>query len=201
RIFDVFTQVDASLQRSAAGLGIGLSLVRALAEMHGGSVEATSPGLGRGSEFIVRLPTDPDPPPASPSAPAPEPAETPRRVLIVDDNRDSADTLGLLLGLNGHETHAVYDGVAAVEAAERIDPDVVVLDIGLPGLSGYDVARRIREQSGPTRPLLVALTGWGQDEDRRRSEEAGFDAHLVKPLDEAALRALMAGLDPEPDEP
>jgi two-component system, chemotaxis family, CheB/CheR fusion protein len=195
-IFDMFTQIDVSLERSVAGLGIGLTLVKTLAEMHGGTVEATSPGVGYGSEFIVRLPIVID-------APLPAPTTTidatvaPLRILIVDDNRDSADMLAMLLKFNGHETHTAHDGLAAVEATNRLDPDVVVLDIGLPGLNGYDAARRIREQNGGKgRPLLVALTGWGQDEDRRRSEEAGFDAHLVKPVDERVLRKLLAELGP-----
>ena len=196
-IFDMFTQIDQSLERSVAGLGIGLTLVKTLAEMHGGTVEATSPGVGQGSEFVVRLPIIVDAPTPAAAPPLPLPAATPLRILVVDDNRDSADMLALLLKFSGHETHTAHDGMAAVEEADRLDPDVIVLDIGLPRLNGYEAARRIRERKGENgRPLLVALTGWGQDEDRDRSKEAGFDAHLVKPVDEAALCKLLAGLVP-----
>jgi two-component system, chemotaxis family, CheB/CheR fusion protein len=192
-VFDMFTQADTALERSLTGLGIGLTLVKTLTEMHGGTVEASSDGVGRGSEFVVRLPIAvetemaPSPPMVTASA-----AVTPLRILIVDDNRDSADMLAMLLKLTGHETFTAHDGLAAVDAATLVDPDVILLDIGLPGLNGYEVARRIREQQRETRrPLLVALTGWGQDEDRRRSEEAGFDAHMVKPVDESVLRRVL----------
>ena len=194
RIFDMFMQVDVSLERSVAGLGIGLTLVKTLVEMHGGTVEATSQGVGHGSEFIVRLPIVIE---AALTAPPTtiETTVTPLRILVVDDNRDSADMLAMLLKFSGHETHIEHDGLAAVEAVHRLDPDVVVLDIGLPGLNGYDAARRIREQNGGSgRPFLIALTGWGQDEDRSRSKEAGFDAHLVKPVDDRALRTLLTEL-------
>ncbi len=201
RIFDMFTQIDVTLERSVTGLGIGLTLVKTLAEMHGGTVEATSPGVGHGSEFIVRLPIVID---AALPAPPPTTIEItvrPLRILIVDDNRDSADMLATLLTFSGHETHTEHDGLAAVEAVHRLDPDVVVLDIGLPVLNGYDAARRIRKQNGGSgRPFLIALTGWGQDEDRCRSKEAGFDAHLVKPVDERALTTLLAELGPNNQE-
>jgi len=192
----MFTQVDTSLERSLTGLGIGLTLVKTLTEMHGGTVEVHSAGVGQGSEFVVRLPlaveTDTA---ASRPAPSQPVATTPLRILIVDDNRDSADMLATLLQLAGHETFAAHDGLAAVEAAARLDPDVILLDIGLPMLNGYEAARRIREQRGQRRrPLLIALTGWGQDEDRRRSDEAGFDAHLVKPVDDVVLARLLAEL-------
>ena len=198
-IFDMFTQIDVALERSAAGLGIGLTLARTLAGMHGGTVEATSQGIGHGSEFIVRLPIVIDAAPAAPSQTSIESAATPLTILVVDDNRDSAEMLAMLLQLGGHETHTAHDGLAAVDAIHRLEPDVVVLDIGLPGLSGYEVARRVRDESGSSRrPFLVALTGWGQEEDRRRSKDAGFDAHLVKPVDEAALTKLLAEL-PTPE--
>jgi PAS domain S-box-containing protein len=194
-IFDMFTQIDRTLERSVAGLGIGLALVKTLAEMHGGTVEATSPGIGHGSEFVVRLPIVAEAPTAPALPPMPQPVARTLRILVVDDNHDSADMLATLLKFSGHETHIAHDGLAAVEEADRLDPDVIVLDIGLPGVNGYEAARRIREQEHPDgRPLLVALTGWGQDEDRRRSEEAGFDAHLVKPVDVAALRKLLTEL-------
>jgi two-component system, chemotaxis family, CheB/CheR fusion protein len=195
-IFDMFTQLDTSLERSMSGLGIGLTLVKTLAEMHSGTVEVTSPGLGHGSEFVVRLPIVVDAPADELLQSTAEPVTTPLRILVVDDNRDAAEALGLLLKFSGHETHTAHDGLAAVEAATRLDPDVIFLDIGLPGLNGYEVARRIREQyaDDTTRPLLVALTGWGQDEDRRRSEDAGFDAHIVKPVSDVAIGKLLAKL-------
>jgi two-component system, chemotaxis family, CheB/CheR fusion protein len=198
RIFDMFTQGDTALERAVTGLGIGLTLVKTLTQMHGGTVDVTSAGIGQGSEFIVRLPimmveTATVPPPAMTR----EPALTAKglRILIVDDNRDAAGMLAMLLQFSGHETHMAHDGVEAVEATTTLQPDVILLDIGLPRMSGYEAARKIREQQEQRgRPLLVALTGWGQDEDRRRSEEAGFDAHLVKPVDEAALGKLLDDL-------
>jgi PAS domain S-box-containing protein len=196
RIFEMFAQVDASLERARGGLGIGLTLVKYLVEAHGGTVEARSAGVGQGSEFIVRLPVVPAPRPS----PSPGPSGTGReqtirrRILVVDDNRDATETLGKVLELGGHEVHTAHDGLEAVEAAARLQPDAVLLDIGLPGLNGYDAARRIREQPGGESTLLVALTGWGQPEDRRRAEEAGFDAHLVKPVNHANLaKLLLAG--------
>jgi two-component system, chemotaxis family, CheB/CheR fusion protein len=196
RVFDMFTQVDTALDRSLSGLGIGLTLVKTLVEMHGGSVEVKSDGVGHGSEFVVRLPivVETDTPAPRPMA-ARSVVTTPLRILIVDDNHDSADMLALMLKLGGHETFAAHDGLAAVESAATLDPDVILLDLGLPVLNGYDAARRIREQQGQKRrPLLVALTGWGQAEARRRSEDAGFDAHLVKPVTDAVLRRLLTEL-------
>jgi two-component system, chemotaxis family, CheB/CheR fusion protein len=195
-VFDMFTQVDTSLERSLTGLGIGLTLVKTLTEMHGGTVEVHSAGAGQGSEFVVRLPlaVETDTPSSRP-APTRSVPTSPLRILIVDDSHDSADMLATLLQFTGHETFTAHDGLAAVEAAARLDPDVILLDIGLPILNGYEAARRIREQRGQQRrPLLIALTGWGQEEDRRRSEEAGFDAHLVKPVDDAVLGSLLAEL-------
>ncbi|MGH9369898.1 MAG: hybrid sensor histidine kinase/response regulator, partial [Vicinamibacterales bacterium] len=195
-VFELFTQVDTSLERSLTGLGLGLTLVKTLTEMHGGTVEVSSAGLGQGSEFVVRLPIVPDAgtPASRPMTTGPA-ATTPLRILIVDDNRDSADMLAVLLKFNGHETYTAHDGVAAVEAATTLQPDVILLDIGLPGLNGYEAARRIREQQRDNgRPFLVALTGWGQDEDRHRSKEAGFDAHVVKPVDDVVLGTLLAKL-------
>jgi signal transduction histidine kinase len=195
RIFDLFMQVDTSLERVGGGLGIGLTLVRTLVGMHGGSVEVTSAGVNQGSEFTVRLPRI-EAQPTAPSRPAGETgASAPRRVLVVDDNRDSAESLCVLLRLGGHEAVAAYDGLEAVEAADTHRPDVILLDIGLPRLNGFEAARRIRLRLGEACPILVALTGWGQDSDRRASREAGFDAHLVKPVDDATLLRLLAGLD------
>jgi signal transduction histidine kinase len=182
-VFDLFTQIDMSLERSFTGLGIGLTLVKTFAEMHGGAVEVSSAGVGQGCEFVVCLPmlgeaeAPASPPPATEAA-----VTTSLRILIVDDNHDSADMLAMLLQFSGHETHTAHDGLAAVMAAAKLQPDVIFLDIGLLVLNGYEAARRIREQPQGERPVLVALTGWGQEEDRRQSRDAGFDAHMVKPI-------------------
>ena len=194
RIFEIFTQVDRSLERSQGGLGIGLTLVKRLTELHGGDIVARSDGPGAGSEFTVRLPILPEsadePEGAAPAAETP--ALPARRILVVDDNRDSADSLTMILEILGNEVHTAYDGVEAVEAATAFRPDLVFLDIGLPRLNGYDAARRIRQLPGGKNVVLVALTGWGQEDDRRRSREAGFDHHLVKPVDPEELARLLA---------
>jgi signal transduction histidine kinase len=184
-IFDMFTQVDGSRERAQGGLGIGLTLVKRLVEMHDGTVEARSEGPGRGSAFVVRLPvlTEGPKPAAHATAAARERAAVARRMLVVDDNPDSAESLSMLLQVSGHETATAHDGLEALAEAERFRPEVVLLDIGLPLLNGYDAARRIREQPWGKDMVLVALTGWGQEEDRRKSKEAGFDLHLVKPVD------------------
>lgn len=197
RIFDLFTQVDTELARSTSGLGIGLTLVRTLVHMHGGTVEVKSAGLAHGSEFIVRLPIVVDTPAKAAAAIARRPpvAVVPLRVLVVDDSVDAAEMLATLLRLDGHETHMVHDGVEAVEATLKIRPQLVLLDIGLPRLSGYEVARMIRERHARTAcPVLVAVTGWGQDEDHRGSEDAGFYAHLVKPVNERFLGELLCSV-------
>jgi len=199
RIFEIFSQAKPALVRSQGGLGIGLSLVKGLVELHGGSIEARSDGPGRGCEFVVRLPVAAETParePARPSDEAQEPAAK-WRILIVDDNQDSADSLAMLLEIMGNEVRTAYDGEQAVEAAEAIRPDVVLLDIGMPKLNGYDACRRIREQPWGKGMFLIALTGWGQEEDRRRTEEAGFDRHMVKPADAAVLMKLVASLSSE----
>lgn len=191
-IFDVFTQVESSLERSKGGLGIGLALVRQLVELHGGSVTAKSEGLDRGSEFIVRLPIAAQrisPPIVTDSTNGDAPKH---RVLIVDDNRDSARTMALMLNLKGHETRTAHDGLEAIAAAEDFRPTFVLLDIGLPKLNGFEVARKIREQPWGRDIFLAAMTGWGQEEDRRKSTEAGFNAHLVKPVDFGTLAELFA---------
>jgi CheY-like chemotaxis protein/two-component sensor histidine kinase len=198
RIFELFVQVEGSLERSHGGLGIGLSLVRRLVEMHGGAVEAHSEGLGRGSEFLVRLPLTVQPTAEQPSQSGNREnvATVPKqRILIVDDNRDSAISLGMMLSLMGNEIRTAHDGLEGLEAAEAFQPDVMVLDIGLPKLNGYEVCRRIRKQPWGKRMVVVALTGWGQEEDMRRSNEAGFNHHMVKPVDPAALEKLLAGLE------
>jgi signal transduction histidine kinase len=198
RVFDLFTQAHRSLASSYQwGLGIGLALVRRLVELHGGSVQAFSEGPGTGSEFVVRLPLQAEPvavPPES-AAGGGRPAARPRRVLVVDDNQDAAQSLACLLELEGHEVRTAHDGTAALETARAFPPDVVLLDIGLPGLDGYQVARRLRELLGLEQALLVAVTGYGQEEDRRRAEEAGFDHHLAKPVDLEALHELLAGAE------
>ena len=193
-LFELFYQVDRNLDRSEGGLGIGLSLVKSLVEMHGGRVEAHSEGRGKGSEFVVRLPRLPDEPTASrPDAPPDVAGAEPRkRILIVDDNLDSAESMAMLLELEGHEVRMAHDGQEAVEIALRERPMVVLLDIGLPRMDGYQACRAMRE-GGLKDALLVAMTGYGQEEDRRQSQEAGFDAHLVKPVDLAAIRDLLAG--------
>jgi CheY-like chemotaxis protein len=172
-----------------------LTLVKTLVEMHGGTVEAHSDGLGEGSEFAIRLPVLLDTPkPLSPPAVS-KPTPVGRlRILIVDDSPDGADSLAMLLEFGGHETHQAHDGLEAIEGAERLHPDVVLLDIGLPRMNGYDACRRIREQPWGRDLVLVALTGWGQEEDRNRSREAGFDAHLVKPVDHDVLLEVLASV-------
>ncbi|HEX6987777.1 MAG TPA: ATP-binding protein, partial [Planctomycetaceae bacterium] len=197
-IFDMFAQVDQTLDRSHGGLGIGLTLVKTLVELHGGSVSAESDGPGRGSTFRVTLPlaekgTEPAPRPAA--APPASGRLPSRRMLVVDDMRPSARTLAMMLKGIGQETQVAHDGASALAAVEEFRPDVVLLDIAMPGMDGYEVCRRIRERPGPC-PLLVALTGYGQEEDRRRAFEAGFDRHLVKPTSLDALRALLVEAGP-----
>jgi signal transduction histidine kinase/ActR/RegA family two-component response regulator len=189
-VFEMFMQVDRSSRQAQGGLGIGLTLVRSLVAMHGGSVEARSGGPGKGSEFIVTLPTVAVH--ELPSRGVDEvPMLPPRRMLVVDDNRDAADTLAALLGRLGATVAVAYGGAEALERMSTFAPDVVLLDIGMPELDGYEVARRIRA-SGETEMHLIALTGWGQDQDVRRSREAGFDHHLVKPPDIERLREIIA---------
>ncbi len=190
-IFELFVQVDASLERSRGGLGIGLALVRKLVEMHGGRVEAESAGIGRGTTFVVELPVLSRAELELPAPVAAVPAR-PRRILVVDDNPDAVDSLAALLASSGHEVHVARDGLEAVEEAQRLRPEIILLDIGLPLLNGLDAARRIRGAQGDACPVLIALTGLGQERDRRSSEEAGFDAHMVKPVDYALLTRLLA---------
>jgi CheY-like chemotaxis protein len=196
RVFDMFTQVDRSLDRSQGGLGIGLSLVKSLVEMHGGVVEAHSEGHDTGSEFVVRLPValslvgpqggDDDGTSAT--------ATIRRRILVVGDSRDSATSLAKMLRIMGNETRTAFDGQEAVDVAAAFKPDLILLDIGMPRLNGYDACRRIQEQPWGQGVVMVALTGWGQEDDKRRSQEAGFDHHLVKPVDPDALEKLLDGL-------
>ena len=198
RVFEMFTQVNRHLGRSQGGLGIGLTLVRRLVEMHGGTVAAHSEGDGKGAEFVVRLPlADPQPREAEgPGGRRGEEAGFSRRVLVVDDNVDAAESLAMLLAIGGHEVATARDGPTGLERVVAFRPDVMLLDLGMPGMDGYETARRVREMQEGRKLVLVALTGWGQEEDRRRTNEAGFDFHMVKPVDPAALRELLATLSP-----
>ncbi len=194
-IFSMFTQVDRSSEISRGGLGVGLTLVNRLVEMHGGRVEAMSEGPGKGSEFVVRLPivVEASTPQESGGA-AEHSVRSSFRILVVDDNRDGADTLSEMLKMAGNDTRTAYDGQEGVDAAREFRPDVILLDIGLPTLDGHEACRRIRAQAGGESVVLIALTGWGQDDDRRRSHDAGFDHHMVKPVDPRALMELLARL-------
>ncbi len=190
RIFDMFTQLDTPPEVGRSGLGVGLSLVRTLVEQHGGTVRASSAGPGRGAEFTVRLPLSEDARPLV-AKPAHEPSTAGvRRILVVDDNRDAADMLAMLLAHAGHDVATAYDGADAIGRSSTFRPDVVLMDIGMPGMNGYETARRLRQRDGAMR--LVALTGWGAEADRRRSIDAGFDAHLIKPASIEQVTALLA---------
>ena len=200
-VFNLFTQSSQLNGRGQTGLGIGLALAKRLVEMHGGEVQAHSDGPGKGSEFIVRLPRQTrDSAAAAAQSHAVDPAAvvlpttTARRILVADDNHDALESLAQLLQLSGHEIHKAVDGVEALEAATRVRPDLVLLDIGMPGMDGYEVARRIRSQPWGRDATLIALTGWGQESDRRRSREAGFDSHCIKPLDVQRLFSLLDSL-------
>ena len=195
QIFEMFSQVNRSLEKAQGGLGIGLSLVKRLVEMHGGRIEAKSDGPGQGSEFIVRLPVV-----LEASIPQREDARTDGdlksslRILVVDDNQDGADSLSMMLKMMGNDTHTAYDGEEAVVAALEFRPNVILLDIGLPKLTGYEVCRHLRQHTLGNDLVIIAQTGWGQDDDRQRTHEAGFDHHMVKPVDPQALMKLLAGL-------
>lgn len=201
RIFDMFAQVEPCGRHTQGGLGIGLTVAQQLARLHGGGIEAHSDGERRGSTFIVHLPLlQADPREAPPGAQTPDISlrrTTPRRVLIADDSADTAETLGVLLRMAGHTVHTVRDGLAAVQGIGEHAPDVVLLDIGMPGLSGYEAAERIRALPQGGRILLIALTGWGQDADRERAAQAGFDYHLTKPADPQLLERMLGDCGPE----
>jgi PAS domain S-box-containing protein len=196
KVFEMFTQVDQSLEKSQGGLGVGLTIAKRLTEMHGGSIEAHSEGPGKGSEFIVRLPVvlslvdeqEDEEDDQRQTAPVVR-----QRVLVADDNRDAAATMAMMLKLLGNEVRTAHDGLEALDVAAEFQPGVILLDIGMPKLNGYETCRHIREQPWGRNALIVALTGWGQDDDKRRSQEAGFNDHLVKPVDPAALHKLFAG--------
>jgi PAS domain S-box-containing protein len=194
KLFEIFTRGERSSRRNQSGLGIGLALVRRLTEMHGGRVEASSDGVGMGSCFSVRLPLSVKESAATKAGRRVHSSIDELSVLVVDDNKDAAESLAMLLRTAGAEIHIAHDGPTALAAFERSEPHVVLLDIGMPDMDGCEVARRLREIARPERVALVALTGWGQDEDRRRVREAGFDHHLVKPVELAALQALLAAL-------
>jgi CheY-like chemotaxis protein len=193
RVFEVFSQADRSLDRSRGGLGLGLAIVKGLVELHQGQVGATSAGPGRGSEFTVTLPLEPEPAGAAEPAVVGGPAAPTRlRVLVIEDNCDAADSLKVLLEAYGHAATVAYTGAAGVEAARREPPDVVVCDTGLPGMDGFAVARALRGCPETASARLIALTGYGQEGDRERALAAGFDGHLVKPADPATLMGLFA---------
>jgi CheY-like chemotaxis protein len=193
-IFTMFTQADTSLEREHGGLGIGLALVRSFAELHGGTVEARSAGPGAGSEFAVRLPVS-----ASEAGDSEGDEQAPdrriqaRRILVVDDNHDGCDSMAALLSIDGHTVQTEYDGVSAIAAAEKFRPQVILMDLGMPKMNGYDACAHIRAQAWSKDMLVVAMTGWGQKEDKLRAQQAGFDAHLVKPVDPDELQRLLVG--------
>ena len=201
RVFAKFYQSPRRGDKFLGGLGIGLALVRRLVELHGGSVEARSEGLGRGSEFVVRLPKAPAPAVAGQRSPARavQSSVANKRVLIVDDNVDSAESLARLLQSLGHRTATEYDGESAIERAQTFEPHVVLLDLGMPGVDGFEVCRRLRASVTQSRPRIVAMTGWGREQDRARTFAAGFDAHLVKPVDLAAVAVVLEESDASRD--
>jgi CheY-like chemotaxis protein len=193
RVFDLFVQGSRSLDRAEGGLGIGLTLVREIVRLHGGSVSVSSAGVQRGSEFVVRLPLRGV---AAEQRHHNSGGETSssgakRRILVVDDNVDSAESMAMLLRAMGHDVHTAHDGASALEKADAHKPEIVLLDIGLPGMSGYAVGARMREVDALRKVRLIAMTGYGQEDDRKRTREAGFDHHLVKPVDLATLAALL----------
>jgi CheY-like chemotaxis protein/two-component sensor histidine kinase len=189
RLYDLFSQGDRSIDRQHGGLGIGLTIVKRLVEMHGGTVNARSDGPGTGSEFTVQFPLALEETVSAPRVETAEPAPAApgQRILVADDNRDSLESLALLLRLHGNEVRTAADGACAVAEAEAFRPDVVVLDVGMPNLNGYEACRQIRAKDWSRNTLVIALTGWGQREDRERSQEAGFDQHFVKPVDPKQL--------------
>jgi CheY-like chemotaxis protein len=190
-VFELFRQAEHAVERGQAGLGIGLSVVRNLVSMHGGTIEARSGGARHGSEFIVRLPLLEHS--AQPHARIRQDAgrQMARRIVVIDDNQDAAESLAMLLRLKGHDVQIAYDGPSGLALALDGAPDCVLVDIGLPGMDGYEVAKRLRSRDGNGRTLLIALTGYGQQEDRARSQQAGFDHHLVKPVAQNVLEDVL----------
>jgi CheY-like chemotaxis protein len=196
-VFEMFAQVDNSLERTRGGLGIGPSIARRLVEMHHGSIEARSEGPDRGSEFTVRLPVSEgaEPEPSASDSPNQPPHSGPRRrILVADDNELAASSLATLLEIMGNEVRTARDGFEAVETAAAFQPDIILMDIGMPKLNGYEACRSIRQQPWSAKAVLVAITGWGQEEARRRSQEVGFTHHMVKPVSPDALEALLGPL-------
>jgi CheY-like chemotaxis protein len=193
-IFEMFVQVDRSLTRTQAGLGVGLTLARRLIGLHGGTITAYSEGLGRGSEFIVRLPLSDKPAGTEdrPARAAPAGAGRPRRILLADDNVDFATSLAIVLQRRGHDVRVAHDGAEALRMVETFRPEFAFLDIGMPKVHGYELARRLRENPETADCVLVAVTGWGQPDDRNRARDAGFDRHLVKPVDPEHIEAIIA---------
>jgi CheY-like chemotaxis protein len=196
-IFEMFSQVDSASARTEGGLGIGLALVKGIVDLHGGTVSARSAGPGLGSEFIVRLPLTPANattlPVADPDVPL---LVSGRRVIVADDNKDAADALAMLLELSGHEVRVAHGGRAALSLAQTFRPDVAILDIGMPDLSGYDVAAQLRREPWGGAIVLIALTGWGRDDDRQRAASVGFDQHMTKPVNPEKLEAFLAQCRP-----
>jgi CheY-like chemotaxis protein len=197
-VFETFSQADRSLDRSRGGLGLGLALVKGLVELHGGAVHAQSRGLGLGAEFTVALPTIPAPPEALELPPVADAAGA-IRILIVEDNRDAAETLRELLELYGCTVEVAFSGSSGLDVARRFCPEVVLCDLGLPGLDGYAVAAALREEPGTAGARLIAISGYGQEEDKRRCREAGFDLHLTKPVDPTELQRYLE-VSPQPRE-
>jgi len=192
-LFDLFYQADRNIDRAQGGLGIGLSLVHNLVALHSGNIQAFSAGRGQGSEFVIRLPRLIHSPSTSPMTAAPAaPGPNKLRILVVDDNRDVNESLALLLESEGHQVLTAYDGISALETARIKRPDIILLDIGLPGMDGYAVAQAVRQNHELERTMLIALTGYGQLDDRKKSSASGFDEHLVKPIDIEKLRKLLA---------
>lgn len=197
-MFRLFKQVDHASARSEGGLGIGLALVKQLVELHGGAITATSEGLGKGSEFTVRLPAARRPAPTIPEPTKPIEVKGKAQILVVDDNVDTVRGMAILLNLAGHEVVAAHDGPAAIEVARTCRPQIILLDLGLPGMSGYEVARRLRQEQASRDALIIAVSGYGQEEDRHRTRAAGFDHHLIKPISYDELFTLFA---PDPKRP
>jgi CheY-like chemotaxis protein len=191
RLFDAFAQADRSLDRKGGGLGLGLTLVKGLVELHGGAVQATSDGPGKGATFTVRLPLKEEVPALAPAAEPPSPAAEALNILVVEDHRDAAESLRMLLELLGHRVTVAHTGPEGVAAARALKPDVVLCDIGLPGMDGYGVAGTLRQDPTTARTNLIAITGYGQEADRRRAHQAGFNHHLTKPVDPEALQPLL----------
>jgi CheY-like chemotaxis protein len=198
-VFEMFSQVAPLLERSQGGLGIGLSLVKGLVELHDGSVQAHSAGTGMGSEFTVRLPlfTEPGEIPKKGTGDGEKVSGRKGRILVVDDLRDAVDTMAMFLRRLGHDVSTAFDGLEAVQTAAAIRPDVILLDIGLPKLNGYELAQRVRSEPWGANVTLIALSGWGQEEDKRKSAEAGIDHHLTKPVEPHSLEKLLSLVMPQ----